>query len=89
MSVLVRAAHRLTLEAFLESWHRRLRYLARAVRSPSRLQIDSRICLTASYLAWSGIHLPVRLAFFVTPSLDARVQEYQPVFHLLRFSASP
>ena len=89
VSVLVRAAHRLALEAFLESWHRRLRYLARAVHSPSRLQIDSRICLTASYLAWSGIHLPVRLAFFVTPSLDARVQEYQPVFHRLRFSASP
>ena len=29
------------------------------------------------------------LAFSVTPSLTSAVQEYQPVVHRLRFSASP
>ncbi len=88
VSVLVRAAIQLTLEAFLESWHQMLRYLV--TRS---LPITSSHCvadLPTTLLPRLDRHYqsPAHLSLLCHSITCTRVREYQPVVHRLRLSAS-
>ena len=80
VSVLVRAAWTLSLEAFLGSWPHVLRYLlARSLTFRVLHLAYAFHCKPAAPLRPKSIHR-VTLAFSVTPSLALRVQEYLPVF---------
>ena len=88
VSVLVRAAWTLSLEAFLGSWPHVLRYLPkRSLTCHALHPVHAFYLAPAASLRPKSIHR-VTLAFSVTPSLSIRVQEYLPVFHPLRLSAS-
>ena len=76
-----------TIAAFLDAW---LTYFPTFVRSASRLRIDERICQLISYLACTGLSIPGLCSPHVSPQFcHTVVQEFQPVIHRLRLSASP
>ena len=76
-----------TIAAFLDAW---LTLFPTLFRSASRLRIDVRIFLHISYPACARLSIPrlcsphVSLQFCLTA-----VQEFLPVVHRIRFSASP
>ena len=88
MSVLVRAAIQLALEAFLESWHRILRYLVTRSLPITPLPYSAdlptlQLLRLAQHIQWLG-----SVSLLCHSIICTRVQEYQPVVHRLRLSAS-
>src|SRR5699024_566774 len=76
-----------TIAAFLGS---QLTCFPTCFRSASRLRIVCRICLSYSYLACTGLSIPGSRSLSASPQFCYRiVQEFQPVVHRLRLSASP
>ena len=79
----------LSLETFLGSWHHVLQYLSKDVPLPVTSYIPLTHFTVSLLYALTTIRSVAHTSLLRHSFILTRVQEYLPVFHRLRLSASP